>query len=72
MKNKMLESFLWMLLIAIAPLLVEQLEAGKAIWEVDWKVISTGVTLAVIRLAINYKNPNDPRYGPNKNQPDEQ
>ena len=61
-----IESILWMLLLATGPLIMEQLAAGKAVWELDLKALSTGVVLAGLRFLMNYKNPNDARYGKDK------
>lgn len=66
-----IESILWMILLGIGPQVMLQLEAGRAIWELDPKALSTGLVLALIRFAMNYKSKSDPRYGPDKNQSNE-
>jgi hypothetical protein len=61
-----IESIFWMVLLGLGPQVILQLESGKAIWELDPKALTTGVVLTVIRFIMNYKNKDDPRYGPNE------
>lgn len=60
-------SIFWMLLLAVGPqvitMLEKSMEAGTPIWKIDFSALTTGIILAGIRFAMNYKNPNDPRYG---------
>lgn len=63
-----IESILWMVILGLGPQIIMQLEAGKYIWELDPKALSTGLLLTVIRFAMNYKNKNDNRYGPDKEE----
>lgn len=63
-----IESIFWMILLGLGPQIMLQLEAGNAIWELDPKALTTGLTLTLIRFAMNWKSKDDNRYGPSKDE----
>jgi len=63
-----IESMSWMLFMAAAPLLMAQFDDGKTLWTLDYKALTTGVIIALVRFRMNYKSKDDNRYGPDKTE----
>jgi len=66
MNGKFWESFLWLLIPALAAIVQPALIRGDffSIINIDTlnAVLAAG-TLAAFRVYLNWRNPNDPRYG---------
>lgn len=67
MNKKLFSSLSRLLITAAVPLIMHQVTVeGKDIFSLDLKALASGVIMALLVVAYNYKNPNDPRYGNNK------
>jgi hypothetical protein len=69
MNKKLLSSLFRLLITAAVPLIMHQVtNEGKDIFSLDYRSLGSGVIIALLVVAYNWKNPNDPRYGNNKTE----